>query len=153
MTTTYSGAKLSISATVPSDLTLAAFQAIAFVTGDCAVKEVPAIMRSWDKVTDETVCNNSSYDIKGGAKWDPLAFKINRKPSDEAQAIYEALEDDSNGVGAFKLELPGGAGTIYFIAQVSKFALADGGTKNTIHTSGVELCLQADPIADYAAAA
>ena len=145
-TQTYSGATLKVANSLPATNDSTGFAALTFIEGDCALHEVPSVKRTWDKVTEELVCNNTSYDVKGGAKWDAMTFKLSRKPSDAAQAVYEALEADPSGKGSFELKLPGSAGTIYFTAQVSMFAMVDGGSRNTIHTSSVELCIQSEPV-------
>ena len=148
---TYSGTTIAISDTLPDTTDAAGYAAIeaSFVTGDCAVKEVPELMRTWDPVANDVVCENTSYDAKGGAKWANPTYKLNRFPSDAAQAIYEAMEADPAGVASFRVVIAGNSGvsgTIYFTAQVMKFSMMDGGGKNTIHTSTVELCLQSDPV-------
>ncbi len=145
-TETYSGSTIEVADELPGSNDKAGFEAVSWVSGQCALQEVPAILREWDKVTEELVCGDgASYDKKGGYKWNAVTYKLTRHPGDAAQDIYESLED-SKDVGSFKLALPGTAGTIYFTAQVSKFSMADGGTKNTIHSASVELLIQSKPV-------
>ena len=134
--TTYSGATLGIADAVPETLDRAGFRKLQYKTGRCAMREMPEIVRSWDAVTNDVVCQTTSYDIKGGAKWNTPTFKLNRFNDDEAQAIYTKMEDDPRGLASFELILPNGFGIFYFVAQVSKFALIDGGGKlSLIHIS------------------
>lgn len=145
MTTTYSGSRLELTDDLPSSNDAAGFGALTFVTGACALQEVPAIMREWATVTENLVCQRMNIDKKGGYKYAPVSFKLSRKPGDAAQSIYESLEA-SDAAGSFKLILPNSGGTIYFTAQVSKFSLADGGNADTIHSSSVSLLIQSVPV-------
>ena len=145
MADTYSGATLAVFGSAPSSNDATGFGALTFVSGACALREVPGIMREWGKVTDDLVCQNDSYERKGGAKWAPVTFTLSRIPGDAAQAIYTTLEADRSGVGSFKLTLSGGD-IIYFQAQVSKFALIDGGSRDTVEGVSVELLIQNTPV-------
>lgn len=148
---TYSGTTIGIADALPETNDAAGFAAIEadFVTGDCAIHEVPEIAREWDSVDNPVVCENTSFEVKGGAKYSKPSYKLNRFPDDAAQAIYEAMENDPAGVASFRVKVAGESGksgTLYFTAQVSKFTLMDGGGKNTLHTSTATLCLQSDPV-------
>lgn len=149
MSDTYAGSFISAVADTPTANDKAGFEALSFVDADtCALQDVPPIARSWDKVAEDLVCGSgATFERKGGYMWDAVTFKMSRLPSDSLQAILVGMEAD-NTVGSFKLTLSksGTSGIVYFQAQCSKFAIADGGTKNTIHTSSVELILQDDPV-------
>lgn len=147
MSETYGGSTIEVVDALPATNDQAGFEALAWVSGACALHSVPAVARTWERVAEDLVCQSTSFDKKGGARWDDVTFPLSRLPNDAAQAIYEALEDDVSRAGSFKLAISESkAGVIYFTAQVSKFALADGGTRNTIHTSTVQLLLQSIPV-------
>ena len=146
MSTTYAGTSLTLIDALPLANDRAGFEALSFVSGACALWDVPPLYREWDKVSEDLVCGSgATFERKGGYTWAPATFKLSRLPGDQAQAIFESLES-SNNTGSFCLNLSGAAGTVYFTAKVSKFAIADGGTKNAIHTSSVELIIQSDPV-------
>lgn len=146
-TETYGGSVLRVSTTLPVTEDAAGWAAVTdFIAGECALHEVPMIARTWDAVREELVCKATSKNVKGGASWDDITFKLSRKAGDAAQAIYEALENDTSAIGSFELELAGSGGKFYFTAQVAKFSLVDGGSRNTLHTSTVQLFIQSDDI-------
>lgn len=147
MSDTYSGAALSVVDGTPASNDQTGFEALTWVPADtCALRNVPAIRRTWDKVVEDLVCNSgASYDKKGGYKWDPVTFLMSRLDGDALQDVLVDLESNKD-TGSFRLVLPGDGGTIYFTAQVSMFAMADGGDKNTIHSSSVELLIQNTPV-------
>ena len=148
MATTYAGATIGIVAAAPTTYNAAGYEALTFVTGSCALHEVPPISREWATVTETLVCATSNDDIKGSSKYAPVAFKLSSLEGDAAQDLYIAAEAAGSGLASiysFNLSLPGGTGIggdIYFRAQVSKFALVDGGTQDTIHTRSVVLLIQ-----------
>lgn len=146
MSNTYAGSTLAIVNAEPATLDQAGYEALAWVTGDCALKGVPEIAREWVKVTDELVCSETNTDKKGSSKWKPVTFQLNRLPADAAQAIYETLEADRTGVGSFRLVLPGTQGTVYFTAQVSMYSIVKGGGQDEIVGVDVELLIQTTPV-------
>ena len=143
---TYAGTTMAVVDALPASQDAAGFAALAWEAGTCALRDVPGIMREWAKVTEDLVCRDTNSDVKGSAKWSPVTFRLSRLSGDAAQAIYTSLEANRSGVGSFRMVLPSNGGTIYFTAQVSKFALADGGTQDTIHTGEVELLIQTTPV-------
>lgn len=148
---TYSGSTLALVASLPATYDDTGYEALTWVPGACALREVPALARAWDAVTEDLVCDDgASYDVKGGYKWEPLTFTLSLKQGDAAQAVYQTLEGNKAS-GSFRMVLAGAGGTYYFTAQVGKFALVDGGTKNDIQSRSAELWLQSSPV--YVAAA
>ena len=143
--TTYAGSTLAVVAALPATYDQAGYEALTFIPGECALHDVPPVMRDWATVSEPVVCKRTNVDKKGSSKWAPVPFKLSGIVGDAAQAIYDALEDDSNAVGSFRLILDG-AETHYFTAQVSKFAKVDGGTQDTIHTRSGTLLIQSDEI-------
>ena len=148
MATTYAGATIGLVAAAPSTYDAAGYAALTFVTGTCALHAVPAISREWAKVTETLVCATSNDDLKGSSKYAPVTYMLSSLEGDPAQALYIAAEAAGSGVASvysFNITLPGGSGIggdLYFRAQVSKFALIDGGSQDTIHTRSVELLIQ-----------
>jgi len=144
--TTYAGSTLAIALALPATHEAAGFAALgaAFLEGECALHDTPPLMRNSTAVPEPLVCRKTNVDKKGSFKWDPVPFKLSGIVGDAAQAAYEALEADLNGIGSFRLMLDG-ADTHYFTAQVQKFAKVDGGSQDTIHTrSGILLIQSAD---------
>jgi len=134
--TTYAGSTIELVAALPATFDQAGYEALTYVGGECSLHEVPAVGREWVKVKETLVCSSM---------WSAVAYRMSSKTGDPAQAIYEALEADSTGIGSFKLSLDG-AQTHYFTAQVAKFMLVDGGAQDVIHTRSVELLIQSDDI-------
>lgn len=145
MGVTYNGSSIEVSATTPASNDQTGFEALTFVGGACALHEIPAIARTWNEVEENLVCQTTSYKRKGKAMYDAVTFKLSDIPTDAAQAIYDQLEASISQVGSFKMNLEG-IGVVYFTAQVKKFALADGGNADAIHTRSVELLIQSEPI-------
>ena len=143
---TYAGTTLAIANALPATDDQAGYEALAWDAGECALQGVPGIMREWAKVTETLVCKDTNSSVKGAAQWQDMTFTFSDKPGDAAQAIYTALEATRDGVGSFRMILPGNAGTIYFQAQVSKFSLTEGGGQNDIVSKGVELLIQTTPV-------
>ena len=143
--TTYAGSTLAVVAALPATYDQAGYELLTFVPGECAIHDVPPLMRDWATVSEPVVCRKTNVDKKGSSKWAEVPFKLSGIVGDAAQAIYEALEDDPTGVGSFRLQLEG-AETHYFTAQVKKFAKVDGGTQDTIHTRSGVLLIQSDDI-------
>ena len=148
MATTYAGATIGLVAAAPTTYNAAGYEALTFVTGTCALHSVPAISRDWAKVTETLVCQTTNNDLKGSSKYAPVQYMLSSLDGDAAQALYitaEAASDGTASIYSFELTLPGGVGiggSLYFRAQVSKFALVDGGSQDTIHTRSVELLIQ-----------
>ena len=149
MATTYAGATIGLVAAEPASPYAAAdWGALSFVTGTCALRAVPAISREWAKVTETLVCATTNDDLKGSSKYAPVTYMLSSLEGDAAQDLYIAAEAAGSGtasVYSFNITLPGGSGIggdLYFRAQVSKFALIDGGSQDTIHTRSVELLIQ-----------
>ena len=149
MATTYAGTTISLVAAAP-DAPYAAgdWSILSWVSGTCALHAVPAISREWAKVTETLVCATSNDDLKGSSKYAPVTYMLSSLDGDAAQDLYIAAEAAGSGptsVYSFNIALPGGSGVggnLYFRAQVSKFALIDGGSQDTIHTRSVELLIQ-----------
>ena len=149
MATTYAGATIGLSATAPAaPYGQTQWEAVVFTTGTCALHAVPAISREWAKVTETLVCATSNDDLKGSSKYAPVTYMLSSLEGDAAQDLYIAAEAAGSGLASvysFNITLPGGSGIggdLYFAAQVSKFALVDGGSQDTIHTRSVELLIQ-----------
>jgi hypothetical protein len=145
MSTTYSGSTLSVVASLPATYDQAGYEALTFVAGECALHDVPPLMREWATVGEPLVCKTTDVDKKGSSKWAPVPFKLSGIVADAAQAIYITLEANQSGVGSFKLALAG-AETLYFTAMVSKFASVDGGSQDTVHTRSGTLLIQSAEI-------
>ena len=154
MATTYAGTTISLSATAPaSPYGQTQWEAVAgWEAGTCALHAVPAISREWAKVTETLVCATTNDDLKGSSKYAPVTYMLSSLEGDAAQALYITAEAAGSGtasVYSFKISLPGGSGIggdLYFAAQVSKFALIDGGSQDTIHTRSVELLIQTSTV-------
>lgn len=147
---TYAGTTIAVINALPATNDQAGFEALTpWEEGECALQQVPSIMREWQKVQETLVCADTNTEIKGSAKWNAVAFPMSVKENDAAQLIYEALEASRNDVGSFRLKFPGVTGaqaTIYFTAQVSKYALVDGGGQDDIVTRSAELLIQTTPV-------
>lgn len=143
--TTYAGSTLAPVAALPATYDQAGYEALTFIPGECALHDVPPLMREWSTVVEPVVCRKTNVDKKGSSKWAEVPFKLSGIVGDAAQAIYEALEDSPSGAGSFRLKLEGGK-TFYFTAQVKKFAKVDGGSQDTIHTRSGVLLIQSDDI-------
>lgn len=139
---TLSGATLAIANALPATYDESGYKALTWVTGVCALKEVPEIGREWDTVEDKTVCNRRTSSKKGMFKWKEPTFKLNIMKGDPAQVIYRTLEAGDTA-GSFKMAIPDGT-IIYFSAQVAQFNLTDGGDGSSIDTASVKLLPQGD---------
>ena len=139
---TLSGTTLAIVNALPVTYDEAGYKDLTWVTGVCALKEVPEIGREWDTVEDKTVCSRRTGSKKGMFKWKEPTFKLNIMKGDPAQVIYRTLEG-SDAVGSFKMARPDGT-IIYFSAQVAQFNLTDGGDGSSIDTASVKLLPQGD---------
>lgn len=144
---TYAGTTLAISADLPATNDQAGFEdvGVSWEAGECALHEVPMLAREWSAVTEPLVCKQTNSDIKGSSKWNVVDFKLSDKPGDAAQTIYRSLEASRTDRGSFRMTLPNGQ-KHYFTAQVAKYALVDGGGQDTIHTGGVRLFIQTEPV-------
>ena len=139
---TLSGTTLAIVNALPATHDEAGYKDLTWVTGVCALKEVPEIGREWDTVEDKTVCSRRTGSKKGMFKWKEPTFKLNIMKGDPAQVIYRTLEG-SDAVGSFKMARPDGT-IIYFSAQVAQFNLTDGGDGSSIDTASVKLLPHGD---------
>lgn len=147
--TTYAGSTLAVVASLPATYDQTGYEALTFEAGECALHEVPPLMRDATTVSEPLVCRSTNTDKKGSRKWNEVPFKLSGIIGDAAQAIYDALEADQKGVGSFRIALAG-AETHYFTAQVKSFAKVDGGSQDAIHTRSGVLIIQSQEIVTVA---
>ena len=144
MSTTLSGSTLALVESLPATYDETGYTALTFVAGECALKSVPQLSRTWATVDDAVVCKRTTKQKKGTASWDAVTFQLNIETGDAAQDIYRALEADDD-VGSFRLTFQNGDAA-YFTAQVSQFTITDGGEGDTINMGTVTLLIQSDEI-------
>ena len=144
MSDTLSGSKIGLVADLPATYDAAGYAALTYDNGICAVKEMPTINRTWNPVEDKKLCERTSYDKKGTAKWDNMTYTLNIETGDSAQVTYRALEA-SDDAGSFKFLFQNGD-VAYLTAQVSQFSITDGGDGDTLNMGTVTLLPQSDVV-------
>ena len=141
-TNTYAGTTLRVVALLPDTNDQAGFEALTFIGGECSLRSVPAVGRTWVEVSEDLVCAETNTDVKGSSKFKPWEFPVAIKPGDPLQDILRAAEDSRVAIISVELTFPGGIGKIYAQVQVSMFDVMSGGGQDAIIDSNVKLLPQ-----------
>jgi len=142
---TYAGSRILIAAGLPAERTVEDFRAMTFVGGTCALHTFPKISRTPAAVREPLVCRATNTTIKGSKAWDDLVFKLSEKPSDEAQAIYRAHEENDE-VCTIQLIRPGKLNGFFIPVQIAMYSFDDGGGQDDIIAGSVTAYIQDDPM-------
>lgn len=147
-TRTFAGAKIAVSAAAPATYTAVGYAALTWTAEHC-IDAVPVITKKYNAVTKSTTCDTVEKDIKGSAKYDPVAYKFDPVDSRAAETIYQTAFDSQTAEISVRVSFAKRAGEttpdiLYFTAQVSAFAYSAGGAKDDIDMREVELWIQRD---------
>lgn len=145
-TNTYAGTTIKAVASLPVTNDAAGFAALTFVGGECSLRTVPSVGRTWNTVSEDLVCAETNVDVKASSKYKPWDFPVAIKAGDALQTILRAAEESRTAVISVELTFPGNIGKIYVQAQVSMFELVGGGGQDAIIDAPVQLLPQAKPI-------
>lgn len=147
-TRTFAGAKIAVSASAPATYDEAGYEALTWTAEHC-IDAVPVITKKFNAVTKSTTCEGTEKDIKGSAKYDPVAYKFDPVDSRAAETIYQTAFDSQTAEISVRVSFAKRAGEttpdiLYFTAQVAAFAYSAGGSKDDIDMREVELWIQRD---------
>lgn len=145
-TNTYAGTTLKAVASLPATNDAAGFAALTFPDAECSIRQVPAVGRTWNTVSEDLVCAETNTDVKASSKYKPWDFPVAVKNGDALQAILRAAEEDRTAVISIELTLPGDLGKIYTTVQVSMFDIIGGGGQDAIVDANVQFLPQSKPV-------
>lgn len=141
-TNTYAGTTIKAVAALPATNDEEGFAALEFVGGECSLRQVPAVGRTWNTVSEDLVCAETNTDVKASSKYKPWDFPVAIKPNDPLQAILRAAEESRTASISVELTLPGDIGKVYVQAQVAMFDIIGGGGQDAVIDANVQLLPQ-----------
>ena len=144
-TRTFAGATISIATALPATYDATGYAALTWK--EHCVDALPAINKVFSAVSKSTTCQTPDTDIKGSSKYEPLTYNFDPADNEDAETLYQAAFDSQTAVVPIRIKfsLREGETTAaksYNTAQVAKFAITNGGSKDDIDLKAVELWLQ-----------
>lgn len=145
-TNTYAGTNMRVSLTLPATNDVAGFEAIEtagqWVGGECSLRTVPSVGRTWNTVSEDLVCAETNTDVKASSKYKPWDFPLSTKRDDPLQNILRQAEESRTLNISVELTFPGDLGKVYVQAQCSMYDIVGGGGQDAIVDAAVQLLPQ-----------